>query len=147
MAETERKFQEKKEQIDQEISRTKARLEADFERKLELEKQKIVRPFLEVLDNLQRAIDAAAQAGSTDDLLEGVRMTARLFRSKLQSIGVEIIPALDQPFDPNLAQAVGRVKVDQSNLDGIVVEEVLTGYRMNGQLLRPAMVRVGHFDS
>lgn len=81
MAETERKFQEKKKQIDEEIGRTKARLEGDFERKLELEKQKIVLPFLEVLDNLQRALDAASQAGSIDHLLEGVKMTASLFRS------------------------------------------------------------------
>ena len=49
MAETERKFQEKKKQIDEEINRTKARLETDFERNLELEIKKIILPFLEVL--------------------------------------------------------------------------------------------------
>jgi molecular chaperone GrpE len=142
-AETERKFQEKKKQIDEEINRTRARLEADYDRKLALEKQKIVLPFLEVLDNLYRAIDAANRAGTVDHLLEGVQMTANLFRSKLQSIGVEAIPALNQPFDPNLAQAVGTVQVDDSSHDGTVVEEVQTGYCMNGQLLRPAQVRVG----
>jgi molecular chaperone GrpE len=145
MSETERKFQEKKIQIDEEIGRTKARLETDFERKLELEKQKIVLPFLEILDNLQRALDSASQAGTLDHLLEGVQMTANLFRSKLQSIGVEAIPALNQPFDPNIEQAVGTVKVADANRDSIVVEEVQSGYLMNGQLLRPAQVRVGHF--
>ncbi len=146
MAETERRFQEKKKQIDEEISRTKARLENDYDRRLELEKQKIVLPFLEVLDNLQRALDAASQSGDVEHLLEGVQMTANLFRSKLQSIGIEAISALDQPFDPNLEQAVGRVKVDDESRDGIVVEEVQSGYCMNGRLLRPAQVRVGNLE-
>lgn len=146
MAETERKFQEKKKQINEEISRTKARLETDFDRKLELEKQKLVLSFLEVLDNLQRAMDAAAQAGTVEHLLEGVQMTAGLFRSKLQAMGVEPIPVLGQPFDPNLEQAVGTVKVTDASRDGIVVEEVQSGYCMQGQLIRAAQVRVGRFE-
>ena len=143
MAETERKFQEKKQQIDAEIGRTKARLESDFERRLALEKQQIILPFLDVMDNLQRALDSAALAGTVEHLLEGVQMTANLFRSKLQAIGVEAIPALNQPFDPNLEQAIGTVKVLDADSDGVVVEEVQSGYCMNGQLLRPAQVRVG----
>jgi molecular chaperone GrpE len=146
MAETERKFQEKKQQIDEEISRTKTRLEVDFDRRLEVEKQKIILPFLEILDNLQRAVDAASQAGTIEHMVEGVQMTSKLFRSRLQSLGIELIQALNQPFDPNLEQAVGMVKVNNRERDGIVVEEVQSGYCMNGQLLRPAQVRVGHFE-
>jgi molecular chaperone GrpE len=143
MAETERKFQEKKKQIDEEISRTKARLETDFDRKLELEKQKILLPFLEILDNLQRALDSASKTVSAEHLLEGIQMTANLFLAKLQAAGVEPIPVVNQPFDPNLAEAVGTVKVTDASQDGTVVEEVQTGYLMDGQLLRPAQVRVG----
>jgi molecular chaperone GrpE len=146
MAETERRFQEKKQQIDEEISRTKARLESDFERKIEREKQKIILPFLEVMDNLQRALDSASQAGKVEHLLEGLQMTANLFRSKLQAMGVEAIPALNQPFDPNLEQAIGTIKVKDAAGDGVVVEEVQSGYCMNGQLLRPAQVRVGRHE-
>ena len=146
MAETERKFQEKKKQIDDEIGRTRSRLENDFERKLELEKQKIILPFLEVMDNLQRALNSAARTGTTEHLLEGVQMTANLFRAKLQTMGIEIIPALNQPFDPNLEQAIGTIKVSDAGRDGIVLEEVQSGYCMNGQLLRPAQVRVGRFE-
>jgi molecular chaperone GrpE len=146
MAETERQFQEKKKQIDDEIARTKTRLEADFVRKLDLEKQKIILPFLEVLDNLQRAVQAATQAGTIEHLLDGVQLTIGMFLTKLQSIGVEPVPALDQPFDPNLEQAIGTVQVPDSNRDGWVVEELQRGYRMGEQLIRPAMVRVGRFD-
>jgi molecular chaperone GrpE len=146
MAEMERKFQEKKKQIDDEIARTKARLESDFARKLDLEKQKIILPFLEVLDNLQRALDAASKAGTVEHLLEGVQMTAAQFLSKLQSLGVEPIPAVGQQFDPAMEQAVGTIRVDDASGDGIVLAEVQTGYSIDGQLLRPAQVRVGHFE-
>jgi molecular chaperone GrpE (heat shock protein) len=145
MAETERRFAEKKEQIDQEISRTRTRLETDFQRQLDLEKQKIVLPFLEVLDNLQRAI-TAAPTGTLEHLLEGVQMTVNQFLSKLQALGVEPIRALNEPFDPNLAQAIGIVKVADSGKDGVVVEEVQPGYSLDGQLLRPAHVRVGKLE-
>jgi molecular chaperone GrpE len=146
MAEMEKKFEEKKQQIHEEIERTKARLESDFNRQLELEKQKIVLPFLEVLDNLERAMDAAAQSSSMEDLKNGIQLTAGLFRSKLQAIGVEAIESLDLPFNPNLAQAIGRVAVSDADRDGIVVEECQAGYTMRGQLLRPAQVRVGHCE-
>jgi len=146
MSEMEKKFEEKKKQIHEEIERTKARLEGDFNRQFDLEKQKIVLPFLEVLDNLERAMDAASQSSSAEDLRKGVKMTADLFRSKLQAIGVEAIESLDLPFDPNLAQAIGTVAVPDTDRDGIVVEEYQTGYTMQGQLLRPAQVRVGRCE-
>jgi molecular chaperone GrpE len=140
--ETERKFEEKKKQIDEEITRTRVRLESDFQRKLDLEKQKLLLPFLEVLDNLQRAI-VAGPTGTLEHLIEGVLLTANQFLSKLQAMGVEPIAALNQPFDPNLEQAVGMVEVADPSQDGIVLEEVQPGYCLNGQLLRPAQVRVG----
>ncbi|HYK89607.1 MAG TPA: nucleotide exchange factor GrpE [Acidobacteriota bacterium] len=143
VAETERRFDEKKKQIDQEIARTKARLEADYSRRIELEKQKLVLPLLDVLDNLERALDAVAKSGSVDHLREGVEMTANLFRARLQELRVEWVPLVGSPFDPNLSQAVGIVKVEEDDRDGVVMEEVLRGYRMGDQLLRAAQVRVG----
>lgn len=146
-SETERRFEEKKKQIDEEIARTRARLEADYARRLELDKQKIVLQLLDVLDNLERALDAVARSGSIDHLREGVEMTASLFRAKLQALGVEQIPLVGQPFDPNLGQAVSMVDVQDEKNDGIVVEELLRGYKMGDHLLRPAQVRVGQKKS
>ena len=143
VADTERRFEERKKQIDQEIGRVKARLEADYARRFELDKHKLVLPLLEVLDNLERALDAAGKPGGLERLREGVDMTASLFRARLQALGVEHIPLAGQPFDPNLGQAVSMVEVPDEERDGIVVEEVVRGYKMGDQLLRPAQVRVG----
>jgi molecular chaperone GrpE len=145
MSETERRFEERKKQIDEEIGRTKARLEADLERRLGDEKQKLMLPLLDVLDNLERAIEAAKKTGSVDHLLEGVELTAGLFRSKLQSFGVEAIPVLNQPFNPNLEQAIAVTPVEFESQDGVVVDELLRGYKMGDQLLRAAQVRIGQF--
>ena len=143
MKETERQFQEKKKQIDEEIGRVRARLETDFEQRIDEECRKLALPFLEVLDNLERALDASSKNASVEHLREGVEMTANLFRAKLKTIGVEAIPVLSQPFDPNLAQAVSVVPVGDASQDGLVVEELQIGYTMRGNLLRPAQVRVG----
>jgi molecular chaperone GrpE len=144
-AETERRFEERKKQFNDEVERIKARLEVDLERRLGDEKLRLVSPLLEVLDNLERAIEAAKKSGSVDHLLEGVEITASLFRSKLQSQGVEAIAALNEPFDPNLEQAISLSPVENESQDGLVLEELLRGYKMGDQLLRAAQVRVGRF--
>ena len=144
--ETERQFQEKKKQIDEEIARTRARLEADFSRRLELEKQELLLPFLEILDNLERALAAASRSGAPEQLRDGIESVAALFVSRLRSLGVEKIPVLGQPFDPNLASGTGTIKVSDPAQEGLVLDEVQPGYRRNGQLLRPAQVRVGARD-
>ncbi len=144
LALTEKRFEERKAQIDEEIKRTKERLEGESNRRLLLEKQNILLPFLEVLDNLERAL-AAARPGGDPQLVQGIRLTVDLFLAKLQALSIEPIRALGEPFDPNLAQAVGSVAVDDPARDNLVIEEVLKGYRMGDALLRPAQVRVGSF--
>ena len=141
-AEMEKRFEQKKSEMMDEIARTRARLQADMERRIGIEKQKLLLPFLEVLDNLERAVDAAAKGGECERLLEGVQITGALFRSRLQAQGIEAVPVLNQPFDPNTSEAVGIVPVSDPARDGIVAEEVLRGYRMGEQLVRPAQVRV-----
>jgi molecular chaperone GrpE len=143
VAETERRFEERKKQIDDEIRRSRERLEADFQRNLQHEKLKIFLPFLEILDNLQRALQAAAEDDTEAPILQGIRMIAGQFESCLKAQGVEPLELLHQPFDPNLSQAVGVVPVRDPAMDGLVVEELLRGYRLGDQVMRPAQVRVG----
>jgi len=146
VAETERRFKEKVSLIDQEAARTRARLEAENERRLEQSRRELLQPFLEVLDNLERALEAAASGGRREDLFYGVQMTADLFRARLKAQGIEPIEVLGLPFDPNVSQAVGVVAVKDPEKDGRVVEELVRGYRMGDALLREAQVRVGSYS-
>ncbi len=145
VSEMEKRFAQKKVEMQGELDRTRARLQADFERQVELEKHKLLLPFLEVLDNLDRALDSPAGGGNCDRLREGVEMTRSLFRAKLVAQGVEVIPVLDQPFDPNVSEAVGTVPVADEASDGVVMEEVKSGYSLGDRLVRPAQVRVGRY--
>ncbi len=142
----ESRYVEKVKQIDQEIARARSRLEADYERRLALAKRDLLLPFLDVLDNLERALQAGPSEGNNADLYEGLRLTADLFRTRLRAQGIEPIAVVSQAFDPNLSQAVGTIPVSDRALDGIVIEEVLRGYRMGEDLLRPAQVRVGRYE-
>jgi molecular chaperone GrpE len=145
VSDTQRRFEEMKSQMQQDVERTRARLHADFERRVQLEKRNMILPMLDVLDNLERAIAAAGTAKAVDTLRQGIEMTAGLFRSKLRSLGIEPIEVLNRPFDPHEGQATATVPVTSPELDGIVVDEVARGYRMGDQILRPAEVRVGSY--
>jgi molecular chaperone GrpE len=143
LTETERRFEERKLQMQEEISRVRTRLELDMERRLAREKQAIILQFLDVLDNLDRALAAPAGTGNSESLRQGIEMIAGLFRGKLKAQGVEAIPVLGLPYDPNVGQAVGTTAVEDPARDGVVVDEVQPGYRWGDVLLRPAQVRVG----
>ncbi len=145
VAETQRRFEEMKSEMRQEVERTRTRLRADFDRRVQLEKRDLILPLLEVLDNLERALSAAESAPNHDALRQGVEMTANLFRSKLRSLGAVPIDVLNQPFNPNEGQASATVQVSSPELDGIVVDELVRGYRLGNELLRPAQVRVGQY--
>jgi molecular chaperone GrpE len=97
-----------------------------------------LRAFLGVVDNLTRALGAG---GSADDLRAGVQMILRQTEDLLKRFGVEAVPAVGEPFDPALHEAVVRFEdpgIDQPT----VTEEFQRGYRYHGRLLRPAMVKV-----
>ncbi len=96
--------------------------------------------FLPVLDNLERAIAAAEKASAPAALLEGIGMTARLFRTALEKHGVRAIESVGKPFDPSLHQAVAQVESDGP--ENVVTDEIQKGYLLEGRVLRAAMVRV-----
>ena len=97
-----------------------------------------LRAFLGVIDNLDRALGAG---GSGNDLRAGVQMILKQSEDLLRRFGVEVVPALGQPFDPAVHEAVVRVE-DAAASVPTVSEEFQRGYRFHGKLLRPAMVKV-----
>jgi molecular chaperone GrpE len=96
---------------------------------------------LPAIDNLDRALDAAKQAGETGPLAQGVRMVQSQLLDVLKRHGVARIEALDKPFDPNLHQAVMQVPTaDKTPMT--VVQVLESGYQMHDRVLRPARVAV-----
>lgn len=107
------------------------------------QRKSVERVLLEVLpvsDNLERAVHAARQGGDVGSVVEGISMVLKFFEDALNRLGVERVPTLGEPFDPSIHEAVQQVESDQS--PGTVVDEMTPGYRVNGKLLRAAMVAV-----
>jgi molecular chaperone GrpE len=105
--------------------------------------QSLLKELLPIIDNLELAIKAAAEASDSTDacLLDGVELTRKEILKVLESFHVEPIDALGQPFDPNFHEAVMREESDE-HPENTVVNELQKGYLMHDRLLRPSMVVV-----
>jgi molecular chaperone GrpE len=95
-----------------------------------------------VLDNLQRATEAAEAGNSSEVIAEGVRRTASSFENSLAAAGVEPIDAVGEMFDPELHEAIETVEGAPGD-EGRVIAQHTRGYKIGDRLLRPARVKVG----
>lgn len=109
--------------------------EADKSKKFAL--QKFAKELLEVVDNLERAIE---NADANDPVAEGVALTHKALLSILNKNGVAVVDPKGEAFDADFHEAVGIDPEADANTVGTVLQK---GYSLNGRLLRPAMVRVG----
>lgn len=96
--------------------------------------------LLPILDNLDRALIAAKQAGETGPLVQGVGMVQSQYLDALKRHGITRIEAQGQPFDPNLHQAVLQQPSDQPA--NMVLQALEQGYMLHDRVLRPARVIV-----
>ncbi len=143
-------YAERYKSVTKEFEETRARLRKEVTKDVQREKRAVLTSFLEILDNLDRAIQASREAADLDPkvviLLEGVEMVRQQFLSTLESHGVDSIDALGMPFDPNVHDAISIVPVTTTDRDGHVIEVVTPGYQIADEVLRPASVTVGKFS-
>jgi molecular chaperone GrpE len=128
-----------------------ARLQAEFDnarKRAEREKVEfrdiatgnVVEQFLPVMDNFQLALNST---GEVEQLRSGVALIVKQMEEVLQKMQVNAIPAVGEPFDPRVHEALGSVERDDIP-DQHVADEIRRGYRLRDRLLRPALVRVAH---
>ncbi|MBM4377953.1 MAG: nucleotide exchange factor GrpE [Deltaproteobacteria bacterium] len=103
--------------------------------------EKLLKEFLPVLDNLDRALAHANSPADFDSLREGLTMTRKLFEDALGKHGVKGFSAQGQPFDPHRHEAMQQVETAEVP-PNTVVTEVVRGYTLNDRLIRPALVAV-----
>lgn len=100
-----------------------------------------VQKFLPLIDNLERALDAAKAKGETGALYSGIEMVARQALDILRQEGIEPIQTQGKEFDPALMDAI-MVEETAEYTDGTVIAELMRGYMYGSRVLRPAMVKV-----
>ncbi len=124
---------------------TRRRAERDRDEATKYGISKFAKDLLTVADNLRRALEAVAQTADAADALkalaEGVAATEREMLAVFERNGLEKIDPADEPFDPNVHQAMFEMPGTDKPA-GTVVQVMAPGYQLHGRLLRPAMVGV-----
>ena len=124
-----------------EIENFRKRQQRLAEERILADRERVLRSFLRVADDLERALNADGADG--DSLRQGVDLTHQALMRILDQEGAEPIDALGQPFDPAWHEAVGTVPNGHAGAEpDTVVQVVEAGYRMGDRLLRPARVIV-----
>ncbi|MGH9408367.1 MAG: nucleotide exchange factor GrpE [Vicinamibacterales bacterium] len=127
-----------------EFEDARARMRKELAKDAERSRREVLVSLLEVVDNLDRAIDAAQKAStaSDDPLLQGVEMVRQQFLSKLDGFGIRRIPSDGAAFDPERHEAVTTVPGAGPADEGRIAGVVRHGYMIGDEVLRPALVAV-----
>ena len=146
----EKSIEEKLAEAQEQVLRTLADSE-NLRRRLEREKEDLgnyivsnfAKEILAVVDNLQRAIksieDKKEDKSALSTFVEGIELTEKQLISSLEKFKINKINTINEPFDPNLHQAMSEI--ENVNIEaGTILQEVQAGYMMGDRLLRPALV-------
>jgi molecular chaperone GrpE len=97
--------------------------------------------LLDIVDELEMAVQSGRSSNSSEVLIEGVEMTLKKLRNVLKNEGVLPIECLGKSFDPSKHDAVARIEKEGVK-DCTVVEELRKGYMMKEKVIRPSIVKV-----
>jgi len=101
----------------------------------------LLKEFLPVFDNLDRASAHAETATDIKALADGIGLVMRQFADTLSKLGIERVATVGQPFDPSVHEAVQQLETSDFE-PGSIAAEVQAGYRNTEKLIRPALVVV-----
>ncbi|MBI4970265.1 MAG: nucleotide exchange factor GrpE [Candidatus Omnitrophica bacterium] len=109
---------------------------------LKFANERLIREFLPVLDNLDRAIvHAKTHKDSRESILQGVEIIQKHLFEMLKSHGLERQEVIGKKFDPHQHEALGEIEHKEAP-EETILEELEGGYTFQGRLLRPAKVRI-----
>ncbi|MGH9388443.1 MAG: nucleotide exchange factor GrpE [Vicinamibacteria bacterium] len=131
----------------EETEKLRKRIEKTERRRFEQSKGDFIARFVEVLDNLDRAIDSIENAFDPDSVLQGIMLVRSRLVQLLKEEGLEKIFVRGQIYDPTHSEAAGMEAVPDESQDGMVLKELQPGYMLKGSLLRVARVVVGRYGS
>jgi molecular chaperone GrpE len=117
----------------------------NLERKYQSRHEELLLRFMEILDNLDRALDAAETSYGGQPLIEGLILVRTQLVQTLKDEGLERIPVLGLPYDPHVSEVVATTPVTDPEQHHVVMKEMLRGYRISGRVARASQVVVGEY--
>ena len=132
-------------QIKSENEGFRDRISKNLQRKFAQRHETLLLKFIDILDNLDRALEAAQISYAGQPLLEGMILVRTQLLARLKEEGLERIPVLGLPFDPEVAESVGVHPVSDPDHQHLAVKELMRGYRVNGRVVRASRVLIGEY--
>lgn len=129
-------------EIDNIIKRNKK----DKEEWIKYSNETLIKDLLQVIDNLENALNHSANEDSFNALIEGVELTLKGLKDTLAKSGLEEVRTLGEDFDPCFHHAVQEA-VSESVEKGKILQEFQKGYTLNQRLIRPSMVVISKGNS
>ena len=117
------------------------RQEAERESLLKYGAENTVKKLIEVIDNFDRGMKAIETVEDCEKLKECYQLAYKNFNEVLVKIGLEVIPAEGEEFDPNLHEAVMQTPTDEKP-ENTIIAELQKGYKLGDKVLRPTLVNV-----
>jgi len=121
----------------------KKRTEIDIQNNRNYITSNIIKSFVNVADNLERAVSTYEKnKNDVVALIDGIKMINTEFTRVLNSFGVERIKTVGEIFNPELHQAVSMKAPEKDNDVNKIAEEVQIGYTLDGKVIKPSLVVV-----
>ena len=129
--------------VQAEMQNLRRRTEQDVEKAHKYGQEKFSIELLSVMDNLERALDAASQHDdeTVKAIYDGVNLTLKSFMDCFSKFNIEVIDPLGEPFDPQKHQAMSIQESPEAE-PNTVISVLQKGYTLHGRVIRPAMVMV-----
>ena len=124
-----------------EFENFRKRIRRDAEEDLRYASLPLIRDLLPVLDNLERATQAAEQSGTAGGLVDGVKLVATQFNTALAQHGCLKLESLGAEFDPHAHQALAQ-EASAEHAAGHISRVLQSGYKLHDRVVRPAQVFV-----
>ena len=125
-----------------EVDNVRRRAAQDVEKARKFALEKFAGEMLTTVDNLERALQNIDKDDeSNKSIIEGIELTYQGLISSLEKFAIKAIDPQDQPFNPELHQAMSMQEVE-GVAPNTVIAVMQKGYELNGRLIRPAMVMV-----
>ena len=125
-----------------EVDNVRRRAAQDVEKARKFALEKFAAEMLVTVDNLERALQNIDKDDESNKaIIEGVELTYQGLTASLEKFGVKAVDPQDQPFNPELHQAMSMQEVP-GVAPNTVIAVMQKGYELNGRLIRPAMVMV-----
>jgi len=124
-----------------EFANYKKRLAREQEQQAAELRGRVIKQYLDIVDDLERALKSRPQKGDGAAWAEGIEIIHKKLQSYLGNEGLTRLDPLGEPFDPNLHEAVTQEE-SKDHESGVIIEVLRPGYLLGDRVLRPAAVKV-----